>query len=139
MSSLVIELRAGEGGDDAEVFCTELFAAVNAYARQRGDAATTLPAQAGSKTLTIEVAGPVAAYGPLAGVHRVQRIPKNSTRRHTSTATIAVLTQGCPVIPVVRDDEVVLRFYRGSGPGGQHRNKTNPVVTHMPVPASGAR
>jgi peptide chain release factor 1 len=134
MSALVIELRAGEGGHDAEVFCAELVAAVTAYARRRGDRLSALPTQPGSRTQTLEVQGSTAAYEPLAGVHRVQRIPKNSTRRQTSTATIAVLTATTSKAVEVADADVRLSFFRGSGPGGQHRNKTDTAVrlTHLP-------
>jgi peptide chain release factor 1 len=134
MSPLVIELRAGEGGRDAEVFCTELIAAITAYVRQRKDRLSVLVSPPGSRTQTLEVEGSVAAYEPLAGVHRVQRIPKNSTRRHTSTATIAVLASTRSAAIDVPDAHLRLSFYRGSGPGGQHRNKTDTAVrlVHLP-------
>jgi peptide chain release factor 1 len=134
MSPLVIELRAGEGGRDAEVFCTELVAALTAYVRQRKDQLSVLASQPGSRTQALEVEGPAAAYERLAGVHRVQRVPKNSTRRHTSTATIAVLAATRSATIDVPDSDLRLSFYRGSGPGGQHRNKTDTAVrlVHLP-------
>jgi peptide chain release factor 1 len=134
MSPLVIELRAGEGGHDAEFFCSDLVAAITAYSRQRGDRLSVFPPQTGSRTQALQAEGTAAAYQPLAGVHRIQRIPKNSTRRQTSTATIAVLSADPLVIPAVNDADIRLSFYRGSGPGGQHRNKTDTAVrlTHLP-------
>jgi peptide chain release factor 1 len=135
MSRLVIELRAGEGGHDAELFCNELMAAITAYARQRDDHLSVLPTQTGSRTRALEVEGSAAAYRPLAGVHRIQRIPKNSPRRHTSTGTIAVLTPLPSLAVAINDADIRLSFYRSSGPGGQHRNKTDTAVrlTHLPT------
>jgi peptide chain release factor 1 len=134
MSPLVIELRAGEGGRDAEAFCVKLTAAITAYVRQQGDRLSVLPIDLGSRTRTLDVEGTVAAYEPLAGVHRVQRIPKSSTRRQTSTATIAVLPTTRRAAISIPEEDVRLSFYRGSGPGGQHRNKTDTAVrlTHLP-------
>jgi peptide chain release factor 1 len=134
MSPLVIELRAGEGGRDAEAFCIELVATVTNYARLREDPFRMLPSRPASRTQSIEVDGRSGAYEPLAGVHRIQRIPKNSTRRHTSTATIAVLTSTPQAAATITDADLRLSFYRASGPGGQHRNKTDAAVrlTHLP-------
>ena len=134
MFPLVIELRAGEGGRDAEAFCAELAAGITAYVRQRGDRLAVLPSPPGSRTQTLDVDGAAAAYEPLAGVHRVQRIPKNSTRRQTSTATIAVLAAARRAAVNIPEADVRVSFYRGSGPGGQHRNKTDTAVRlrHLP-------
>jgi peptide chain release factor 1 len=134
MSPFVIELRAGEGGRDAEAFCIELVAAVTNYARLREDRFRMLPSRPGSRTQTIEVDSRPEAYERLAGVHRIQRIPKNSTRRHTSTATIAVLASVPQSVTTIAEADLRLSFYRASGPGGQHRNKTDTAVrlTHLP-------
>ena len=135
MSPLVIELRAGEGGRDAEAFCAALAAAITAYVRQRGDRLSGPSSPPGSRTQTLDVDGAAAAYEPLAGVHRVQRIPKNSTRRQTSTATIAVLATTRRATITIPEADVRLSFYRGSGPGGQHRNKTDSAVRLMHLPS----
>ncbi len=73
--------------------------------------------------------------GFLAGTHRVQRIPRNGGgRRHTSTATIAVLDATVATDIVLDPDDIVATTYRGSGPGGQHRNVTDSAVRlhHLP-------
>ena len=137
MSRLVIELRPGEGGDDAFAFCNELRSAVIAYARQRGDAVRQLDAAPGSRTIGLSVGGDRHAYERLAGVHRVQRIPKNDRRgrRHTSTATLAVLEGTGHVEVEIGDDDLDVFTYRGHGKGGQHRNKTDSAVrlVHRPT------
>lgn len=135
MSRLLIELRAGEGGRDAELFCLELRDAIVAYARKRGgvieDAANPT-----SRTLALSVEGPRSAYEHLCGVHRIQRIPKNGGgRRHTSTATVAVLDKRVVPVLELRDDDLSIDTYRASGNGGQKRNKTDSAVrvTHLPT------
>jgi peptide chain release factor 1 len=77
------------------------------------------------------------AYERLAGDHQVQRIPKSDrqARRHTSTATVVVLTQQLPTTVVIADEDVEVFTYRGHGKGGQHRNKTDSAVrlVHRPT------
>jgi peptide chain release factor 1 len=137
MSRLAIELRPGEGGDDAFAFCQELKTAVLAYARRRGDEAHAVAGSPGSRTLVVDVDGARRAYERLAGVHRVQRIPKSDRRgrRHTSTATVAVLTQRPAKGVEMADEDIDVFTYRGHGKGGQHRNKTDSAVrlVHRPT------
>jgi protein subunit release factor A len=141
MHQLTIELRPGEGGDDAYAFCVELKEALIAYARRRGDVVHSHQESRGSRTLEIEVEVEVEghrhAYDRLAGVHRVQRIPKNDRRgrRHTSTATVAVIEQRAHAARAIDDDDLDVFTYRGSGSGGQHRNKTDTAVrvVHRPT------
>jgi peptide chain release factor 1 len=137
MSRLAIELRPGEGGDDAFAFCQELKTAVLAYARRRGDEAHAVAGSPGSRTLVVDVDGDRRAYERLAGVHRVQRIPKSDRRgrRHTSTATVAVLTQRPAKGVEMADENIDVFTYRGHGKGGQHRNKTDSAVrlVHRPT------
>jgi peptide chain release factor 1 len=137
MSRLAIELRPGEGGDDAFAFCQELKTAVLAYARRRGDEAHAVAGSPGSRTLVVDVDGARRAYERLAGVHRVQRIPKSDRRgrRHTSTATVAVLTQRPAKGVEMADENIDVFTYRGHGKGGQHRNKTDSAVrlVHRPT------
>jgi protein subunit release factor A len=130
MSQLTIELRPGEGGDDACAFCSELKAAIVAYARRRGDLVQRQEAQSGSRTVEVVVDGHRRAYERLAGVHRVQRIPKNDRRgrRQTSTATVAVIERQFPKTVGMADEDIDVFTYRGSGKGGQHRNKTDSAV-----------
>jgi len=137
MSRLMIELRPGEGGDDALAFCLELRSAVVAYARQRGDAVRLLETLPGARTIGLSIDGNSRAYERLTGVHRIQRIPKNDQRgrRHTSTATLAVLEATRRVGVDLVDAEIDVFTYRGHGKGGQHRNKTDSAVrlVHRPT------
>lgn len=137
MSQFLVELRPGEGGDDAFAFCLELKSAVAAHVRQHGDTVTSVATPPGSRTITLAITGDRPAYERLAGVHRVQRIPKNDRRgrRHTSTATVAVLDAGAEVAVEISDDELEVFTYRGHGKGGQHRNKTDSAVrlVHKPT------
>jgi peptide chain release factor 1 len=137
MSQLAIELRPGEGGDDAVAFCRELRAAILAYARRRGDTVRSAESRPGSRTLVVAVDADRQAYERLAGDHQVQRIPKSDrqARRHTSTATVVVLTQQLPTTVVIADEDVEVFTYRGHGKGGQHRNKTDSAVrlVHRPT------
>jgi peptide chain release factor 1 len=137
MSQLAIELRPGEGGNDAYAFCLELTAAIVAYARRRGDVVQSQEVRPGRRTVEVLVEGHPRAYERLAGVHRVQRIPKNDRRgrRHTSTASVAVLDRRPSKTVEVADEDLDVFTYRGSGKGGQHRNKTDSAVrvVHRPT------
>jgi peptide chain release factor 1 len=119
-------VRPGEGGRDAESFSCELAGAIAAYARRRDEPVERLLSSGDARTIVLRVDGDRSVYWPLAGVHRVQRIPQSDSRgrRHTSTATIAVLDDRAPVVVQLCDEDLELAVYRGSGPGGQHRNKT---------------
>jgi peptide chain release factor 1 len=137
MSQLAIELRPGEGGDDALAFCQDLRTAILAYARRRGDAVQPAAGSRGNRTLVVVVDGDRRAYERLAGVHRVQRIPKSDRRgrRHTSTATVAVLTLRLASKVEIADEDLDVFTYRGHGKGGQHRNKIDSAVrlVHRPT------
>jgi protein subunit release factor A len=88
---LCIEIRPGEGGDDAVAFAHQLADTVVAWARHLGHPADR--STDSTRQVIIEVRGPIGPYEQLAGVHRIQRVPTNDRRRHTSTATVAVLPQ----------------------------------------------
>jgi len=136
MPRLSIELRAGEGGQDAEAFCAELRSAISNFARRRSDAWSLAPSNPGTRTLIIRVDGSLPAYLPLAGVHRIQRVPKNGGgRRHTSTATVAVLEAQDRAEVHLVDADVQTEVYKGLGPGGQHHQKNQTAVrlTHLPT------
>ena len=130
----VVEVRPGEGGDDAVLFAEELTAAFAAHSRRVGDA---VKVERGRTTVLTITGRSGSLLTPLAGTHRVQRIPRNDPRgrRHTSTATVAVLAgDGGPDLDVP-DSDLDVEVFRGSGPGGQHRNKTATCarVTHVPT------
>jgi peptide chain release factor 1 len=137
MSQLLIELRASEGGRDAMLFCEELRRVVFALGRHGGDNTEELSGQVDSRTLTIVVEGDWEHYEVLAGAHRVQRISKTDKngRRHTATATIAVLQQGQSSPVRLRDADLDVYTYVGAGKGGQHRNKTATAgrIVHRPT------
>ena len=132
-----IEIRAGEGGQDAAQFADELAAAFTAYATRHHWAVRPVR-HPDNKTIVLAVDGDRHALAQMAGTHRVQRVPANDKhgRRHTSTATVAVLDDpaGAPSVDLA-DRDVRTDFFRGSGPGGQHRNKVSTAVrlTHLPT------
>jgi peptide chain release factor 1 len=133
----MIELRPGEGGDDAFEFCLELRSVVVAYAQQRGDAVRAVKTAPGARTVGVSIDGDRRAYERLAGVHRIQRIPRNDRRgrRHTSTASVAVLDGNPQATVEIAEDDIDVFTYRGHGKGGQHRNKTDSAVrlVHRPT------
>jgi protein subunit release factor A len=135
-ATLVVEIRPGEGGDDAVDFATDLADAFAAHARRSGCTATVHT----GRTITVTIAGSRLdrlALHDLSGTHRIQRIPRNDRagRRHTSTATVAVLDAAAPAAADVSVDDVDIDVYSGSGPGGQHRNKSEQCarLTHRPT------
>ena len=136
VSTVVVEIRPGEGGDDASAFATDLAAAFAAYARRHGYHPTV---QTG-RTSTVSISGPDPARLALqrfSGTHRIQRIPRNDRmgRRHTSTATVAILEDPAPAGATLSWSDVDIDVFSGSGPGGQHRNKSEQGarLTHRPT------
>lgn len=140
--SIHIELRAGEGGADAESFAQELAEALLALTRREGWACSR--ARESSRTVELVITPPrkersraLNLLRGIAGVHRIQRIPltERRGRRHTSTASVAVLESVRASAVDIHPDEVRVEFYRGSGPGGQHRNKVSSAVrlVHRPT------
>lgn len=133
-----VEVRPGEGGDDAAVFAKEIMDAIVAQARRQN---WTVKAQRNpeARTVAAVVSGTgVAALEWMAGTHRCQRIPRNDSkgRRHTSTATVAVLhhnTGGSSAS--YGSDDVEVEVFCASGPGGQHRNRNATAVRlrHLPT------
>lgn len=139
--ALIVEIRPGEGGEDAEAFAGTLAQSVVAYVRRRGGEATVTP----GRTTTVSIVPPERLRAELqselsrfAGVHRIQRIPRNerSGRRHTSTATVAVLdANGVPELVALDEADLEIKTKRGTGKGGQHRNVTDSAVrlVHRPT------
>jgi peptide chain release factor 1 len=140
---VILEVRAGAGGDEAALFAADLFRMYARYAEQRRWRVELLSTSesggGGIKEIIAEVAGP-AAYSRLkyeSGVHRVQRVPTTeaSGRIHTSTATVSVLPKADEVELDIPEKDLRIDVYRSSGPGGQSVNTTDSAVriTHLPT------
>ena len=141
--SVILEVRAGTGGDEAALFAGDLFRMYMRYAALQGWATDVISASEGTaggyKEIIAEVKGE-GVYARLkfeSGVHRVQRVPatENSGRIHTSAATIAVLPQVEEVDAAIDETELRIDTMRSGGAGGQHVNKTESAVriTHLPT------
>ena len=141
--SIIMEIRAGTGGEEAALFAADLFRMYSHYAEDTNLSLKILDANetgiGGIKSITFSVNGE-GAYGRLkfeSGVHRVQRVPKTeaSGRLHTSAATVAVLPEAEDADIEVRDEDLKIDTYRASGAGGQHVNKTESAIriTHVPT------
>ncbi|HEY8493168.1 MAG TPA: peptide chain release factor 1 [Myxococcota bacterium] len=141
--NVIVEIRAGAGGDEAAIFAGDLFKMLTRYAADRGFATEVLsqsPADAGGfKEVTFSVKGD-GAYSVFkyeGGTHRVQRVPKTESqgRIHTSTATVAVLPEAEEVEVEIDPNDLQIDVYRSSGPGGQSVNTTDSAVriTHKPT------
>ena len=141
--NVIIEIRAGAGGDEAALFAGDLFKMLTRYAEELGFATEVLsqsPAEVGGfKEVTFEIRGD-AAYSVFkfeGGTHRVQRVPKTESqgRIHTSTATVAVLPEAEEVEVQIAPEDLQVDVYRSSGPGGQSVNTTDSAVrmTHRPT------
>ena len=141
--NVIVEIRAGAGGDEAALFAGDLYKMLTRYADELGFSTGVL-SQSGSesggfKEVTFEVKGE-GAYSVFkfeGGTHRVQRVPETESqgRIHTSTATIAVLPEAEEVEVEVDQNDLQIDVYRSSGPGGQSVNTTDSAVriTHKPT------
>src|SRR3712207_5756217 len=139
---VIIEIRAGAGGDEAALFAGELMEMYSRYADRLGFKHRTLsssPAEVGGyKDVAIEISGDRAysVFKHEGGTHRVQRVPKTESqgRIHTSTATVAVLPEAEDVEVQIGAGDLEVDVYRSSGPGGQSVNTTDSAVriTHKP-------
>ncbi|MDP9022148.1 MAG: peptide chain release factor 1 [Actinomycetota bacterium] len=140
---VIVEIRAGAGGDEAGLFAGELWDMYARYAESRGWQTEVLSLSeqgiGGAKEVVFEVRGR-GAYSRLkheSGVHRVQRVPRTESqgRVHTSTATVAVLPAAEEVDVDIDPADLRVDVYRSSGPGGQSVNTTDSAVrvTHLPT------
>jgi len=140
---VILEIRAGAGGDEAALFAGELRDMYTRYADRLGFKHRTLassPAEVGGyKEVAVEIEGDGAysVFKHEGGTHRVQRVPKTESqgRIHTSTATVAVLPEAEDVEIEINPGELEIDVYRSSGPGGQSVNTTDSAVriTHKPT------
>jgi len=142
MNKIILEIRAGAGGDEAAIFAGDLARMYQKYSSRRGWKFTILDFNQtsldGYKTLIAEVEGE-GVYDDLkneSGIHRVQRIPKTekSGRIHTSTASVAIIPYVEPKKIQINSSDLEISFFRSSGPGGQNVNKVETAVriSHKP-------
>jgi peptide chain release factor 1 len=141
--NVILEIRAGAGGDEAAIWAGDLFGMYRRYAdrqKWKTEVLSSNPSDAGGfKEVVVEVKGD-RVYSRLkheAGVHRVQRVPEteSSGRTHTSAATVAVLPEAEEVDVQINPEDLKIDVFRASGPGGQSVNTTDSAVrvTHKPT------
>ena len=141
--NVLLEIRAGTGGDEASLFAGDLFRMYERFASLQGWKVDLISASEGTmggyKEIIAEVQGR-GAYARLkfeSGVHRVQRVPDTETqgRIHTSAATVAVLPEAEDVDVAIKNDDLRIETMRAQGAGGQHVNKTESAIriTHIPT------
>ena len=141
--NVIVEIRAGAGGEEAALFSAELYRMYSMYAEKRGfktDIVNISETELGGiKEISFMIEG-MGAYSRLkfeSGVHRVQRVPETESggRIHTSTVTVAVLPEAEDVEIDINPKDLKIDTFRSSGAGGQHINKTSSAIriTHLPT------
>ncbi len=141
--NVIVEIRAGAGGEEAALFCSSLFRMYSMYAEKRGFKTELINANetelGGYREISFMVNGS-GAFSRLkfeSGVHRVQRVPDTESqgRIHTSTVTVAVLPEADEVELDIDPKDLKIDTFRSSGAGGQHINKTSSAIriTHLPT------
>jgi peptide chain release factor 1 len=141
--NVILELRAGTGGDEACIFVEDIYRMYTMYFKERGFQVELINSNEGStkgyKEITMNVEGE-GVYGTLkfeSGVHRVQRVPETESqgRVHTSAITVAVMPEAEEVDIDLNMTDVKRDTFRASGAGGQHVNKTESAIrlTHIPT------
>ncbi|TML26507.1 MAG: peptide chain release factor 1 [Actinobacteria bacterium] len=135
--NVIVEVRAGTGGDEAGLFAGDLYRMLTKYAERRGFETEPLEVGEGAYTFAIKGQGAYSVFKYEGGTHRVQRVPQTESqgRIHTSTATVAVLPEAEDVDVDVDPSDLQIDVYRSSGPGGQSVNTTDSAVriTHRPT------
>ncbi|MCQ2562548.1 MAG: peptide chain release factor 1 [Alphaproteobacteria bacterium] len=141
-SSVIVEIRAGIGGEESALFAGDLFNQYKSYALRHGwqieiieENATSLH---GYKEIIFKIIG-LGAYARMkfeSGIHRVQRVPETEAagRIHTSAASVAVMPEAKDIDVVIEEKDIRIDIFRASGAGGQHVNKTDSAIriTHFP-------
>lgn len=141
--NVIVEIRAGAGGEESALFAASLYRMYTMYAERRGFRYEPISVNetdlGGCKEVSFLISGD-GAYSRLkfeSGVHRVQRVPETETggRIHTSTVTVAVLPEAEDVEIEISPTELQIDTFRSSGAGGQHINKTESAIriTHLPT------
>ena len=141
--NVIIEIRGGAGGEEASLFANSLYRMYTMYAESQGWKQEVLSANptelGGFKEISFSIEGE-GAYSRLkyeSGVHRVQRVPETESqgRIHTSTVTVAVLVEADEVELNIDPTDLKIDYFRASGAGGQHINKTESAVriTYLPT------
>lgn len=141
--NVIVEIRAGAGGEEAALFCAVLYRMYSMYADARGYTTDLINISetglGGIKEVSFMIEG-MGAYSRLkfeSGVHRVQRVPETESggRIHTSTVTVAVLPEAEDVEIDINPNDLKIDTFRASGAGGQHINKTSSAIriTHLPT------
>jgi peptide chain release factor 1 len=133
---VIVEVRAGTGGEEAGLFAGDVYRMLTRYAERRGFKHEPLSISDGDYTFAIRGGGAYSVFKYEGGTHRVQRVPETESqgRIHTSTATVAVLPEAEDVEVQVDPNDLQIDVYRSSGPGGQSVNTTDSAVriTHKP-------
>ncbi len=134
---VIVEVRAGTGGDEAAIWAGDLYRMLTRYAERRGFKTEPLSVADGDYTFAIRGDGAYSVFKYEGGTHRVQRVPETESqgRIHTSTATVAVLPEAEEVEVQIDPNDLQVDVYRSSGPGGQSVNTTDSAVriTHKPT------
>jgi len=141
-NSVIMEIRAGVGGEESALFAGDLYNQYKSYALRKGwkievieENPTSLH---GYKEIVFKIDG-IGAYARMkfeSGIHRVQRVPETEAggRIHTSAASVAVMPEAKEIDVVIEDKDIRIDVFRASGAGGQHVNKTDSAIriTHFP-------